>query len=210
MLEQQLINKQELVAQNIEEKKQKEKELIGHIQRSDKGASLPDFIAMLSDLISKVMREYEVSLDPDEGHISTDTFEKLGHPYICYSILSREPKNEIKRRMMEYIVDKDGRKGSQWMQQFICILQFNMIAGDYTTADAVMNSFEELMTRYAGYFKKNGIAEILFKKQLTDKNFESYRQSCSIRSLQYRVDIQKITVDFDSTIQDIQPVSGNT
>jgi hypothetical protein len=95
------------------------------------------------------------------------------------------------------------------MQRFTSIVQFNIYAGDYRTADTVMNVFEELMLRYTGFFKENGISEVLFQKQLTDDNLEKYRQSRSVRSLQYRVDTQTIYADFNSTFEEIDSVTSN-
>ena len=204
-----MLLKKQSAAQHISNHKKEEQQLIGHILRADKSAQIPDFIHMLAELVSKVCAEEEVTLDPDEGHISNDTFTKLGHPYICYSILSREPKMELKPRKMERVKDSDGRWGQEWLFSFASTMQFNIFAGDYITADKVMSLFEELMFRYTAYFKKNGVSEIIFLKQLTDKNFEQYRQSCSVRSLQYRIDTQRVLVDYDATIQDIMPVSSN-
>jgi hypothetical protein len=173
-------------------------------QRANKGASIRDFIKMLADLVSKVLKNYDVTLDPDEGHITSPTDKMMGHPYIVYSIVSREPKLEKKDRILDYIVDEDGRHGELWARDFICVLQFNVVASNCQDADDIMEAFEELISKYTGYFKENGVSEVLFKKQLTDHNFDVYRQSRSIRSLQYRIDIQKIKTSFDTTIKDVR------
>ena len=63
-----------------------------------------------------------------------------------------------------------------------------------------------MLSKYAGYFKENGVSEILFEKQFTDENYDSYRQSVSVRTLQYRVDIQRVKQLTDTTMQDLTPI----
>lgn len=132
--------------------------------------------------------------------------KNLGHPYINYKLISRIPKLERKERLLNTIKDKDGRSCEIWSQSFICTINFNIFAGTYTVADRLMTDFEDMLSEYAGYFKQNGVQEILFKNQMTDENYDIYRQSMSIRSLQYRIDIQRIKNVFDTTIEDVQPI----
>ena len=84
-----------------------------------------------------------------------------------------------------------------------CILQFDIVASDCATANEVMNTFEEAMFTYTGFFKSKGINEMHFLKHFTDENLNNYRQDLSVRSLQYYVEIQKLITVFDSTIDDI-------
>ena len=67
-----------------------------------------------------------------------------------------------------------------------------------------MNTFEELIYAYTHYFKKNGVAEVLFEKHLTDKNFDVFRQRMSVRNLQYYVEVEKLYTVFDSEFKEIQ------
>lgn len=175
-------------------------------QRAEKGATIRDFIDMVADLTNKVLKTYEATFDPDEGHMANDVNKNLGHPYINYKLISRIPKLERKERLLNTIKDKDGRSCEIWSQSFICTINFNIFAGTYTIADKLMTDFEDMLSEYAGYFKQNGVQEILFKNQMTDENYDIYRQSMSIRSLQYRIDIQRIKNVFDTTIEDVQPI----
>lgn len=175
-------------------------------QRSRKGATIRDFIDMLADLTKKVLRKHEVTFDPDEGHTPNDVDKKLGHPYILYKVTSREPKLERKQRLLDTVEAEDGRHGEIWAQDFTCKIQFTIMAGNYTEADTIMDEFEDLLFKYTGYFKENGVQELLFEKQYTDQNYDSYRQSASVRSLVYRVDIQKFYTTFVNRLQDLSPV----
>lgn len=89
-----------------------------------------------------------------------------------------------------------------WGQRQKVIVQFNILACDYVQANRVMNNLEELIFKYTAYLKKNGVAEILFQMQGTDRNLDYYRQSSSVRSLQYMIEIEKLFVQFDSDIED--------
>lgn len=172
-------------------------------------ASLEDFTSMISKLVSKVMKKDNVEFSPDEGaRPSMDVSTPLNHPYIFYEVISREPKTERKPRSREEIVEltaDDGtkRQGRIWGQKFKCILQFNILACDYKTANKVMTNFESLIFNYTAFFKKNGVAEILFERHFTDKNLNPYRESMSIRTLQYYVEIEKLYTEFVSDIEQI-------
>ena len=67
-----------------------------------------------------------------------------------------------------------------------------------------MERFEELMITYAGYFKKNGVAELLFDQQFTDQTFETMRQTLSIRNISYYVEVEKLTVIMRESIKAIE------
>ena len=66
-----------------------------------------------------------------------------------------------------------------------------------------MDTFEDAMVKYSGYFKKNGVSELFFKKQYTDSSLEAYRKKISVRSLVYWVAIERIRLAYDSTITEI-------
>ena len=68
-----------------------------------------------------------------------------------------------------------------------------------------MNDFESLIFNYTAFFKKNGVAEILFEKHFTDRNLDPFRQNLSIRSLQYYVEIERLFTEFVAS--DIEKVS---
>lgn len=174
-----------------------------------KGATLYSFTEMISKLVAKTMRRNKVVFSPDEGaRPSIDMNVKIDNPYIFYEVQSREPKTERKPRSREEIVEitlDDGskRQGRIWGQKFKCILQFNVLACDYKTANEVMNDFESLIFNYTAFFKKNGVAEILFEKHFTDKNLDPFRQNLSVRSIQYYVEIEKLFTEFVSDIESI-------
>lgn len=178
-------------------------------QKANKSASLQDFIDMVAMIVSKTMKKRNVVFKPDEGaRIVVDPSKILESPYIFYEVIERKPKLELKPREREAIVEastdkNSNRQGRIWGQKFSAIVQFNFLACDYSTVDAVMNNFENLIFSYTPYFKRNGVAEILFQKHFTDKNLDIFRQTLSARSLQYYLEIEKLTAVFESEIEEI-------
>lgn len=177
-------------------------------QRSKKGATLRDFIDMVADLTDKILgKKYDITFDPDEGHMPDDVDKLKGHPCIVYKLVSRKPKLERKERPLDMFSDTKNDTAYQiWSQSFICMIQFTILAGTYNIADQAMTDFEDMLSKYAGYFKENGVSEILFEKQYTDENYDAYRQSVSVRTLQYRIDIQRIKQITDTKMQDLHPI----
>lgn len=179
--------------------------------KSDKTATLSDFINMLCMLINKSesMKKLKTIFLPDEGaRIRIDQKETIDNSYIFFDLISRTPLNELKPRHREDILEitddiNNKRAGYIFGQKYSIIIQFNILACDYKTANAVINNLEDLLFKYTGYFKKNGISEILFKNQYTDQNLAYYRQSLSVRSLVYEIITEKLFVQFKSEIQNI-------
>jgi hypothetical protein len=179
--------------------------------KSDKTATLSDFINMLCMLINKSesMKKLKAIFLPDEGaRIRIDQKETIDNSYIFFDLISRTPLNELKPRHREDILEitddiNNKRAGYIFGQKYSTIIQFNILACDYKTANAVINNLEDLLFKYTGYFKKNGISEILFKNQYTDQNLAYYRQSLSVRSLVYEIITEKLFVQFKSEIQNI-------
>lgn len=174
-----------------------------------KNATVEDFISMVTKLSNKALKSLNVEFYPDEGATIADPEKKLEKTAILYRVIERKPKNELKMRHsenIEEVVDEKSNKkrlGQIWSQRQDCIIQFDIIASDYATANKVMNSFEDMIFQYSGYFKKNGIAEIYFKKYFTDTSIDRYRQYLSVRSIQYFVEREKQTTIFNSTLEEI-------
>ena len=150
-----------------------------------------------------------VKFIPDEGKkLAIDPSKPIEHPYITYKIVSRIPKTEKKPRIRESISeithDKDEkRSGYVYGQKFQTIMQFDIYAADWREAEQTLNSFEDLMLTYTYYFKQNGVGELMFHKQFTDENLSIFRETMSIRSVQYYLEIEKLTKIFYDEIESI-------
>lgn len=180
-------------------------------QQADKNCDLDDLFAMINKIVVKALKKDNVEFNPDEGaRFVVDQQVPVNHPIIQFDVISYEPKLELKPRVINQFIevsddknDKWKRHGQVWSQRFKGIIQFNIIGSDYITANKVMRDFEELMFRYSGYFKQQGVAEILFKSRFSDKNYDYYRQNLSVRSLQYYVEIERNYVSYDTDISGV-------
>lgn len=177
--------------------------------KADKSASLFDFIKMIDKIVTLTMKDHNITFIPDEGKETFITSDNtIDGTIITYKLISREAKKEMKPRFREEFKEttEEGKEriGEIYGQKFKCYLQFNIFSSVYATAEEVMELFEDMMLIYTGYFKKNGVSEIIFDKQFTDDYYNSLRQTLSIRNLRYYVETEKLTVIMRETIEDIQ------
>lgn len=183
---------------------------IDYRQRAEKNATLYDFIKMIQKIVRLSMKDLDVEFVPDEGKYPvTDGTIPLERPTITYRLISRKPKGELKPRFRQNIIEEapdksESRLGEIWGQKFKCIVQFDIYASVYDTAEQVIERFEEMLFTYSGYFKKNGVAELLMDEQVTDKNLDIYRQTMSIRSIKYYVEVEKLYVKLHHRIKEIE------
>lgn len=180
--------------------------------RAEKSASLSDFIAMVGLVVEYTMEDLDVVFVPDENKknfIEPDVpFNKC---YITYKVISRKPKKEYKPIVREEIFegcDGQDRPGLVKSIRFDCKVQFNIFASEYKLANKVMDTFEELMISYAGHLKKQGVVDLFFTDQHTDSEYNTFRETMSVRNLEYYVEIEKMMVIFNEKIKDI-PLFGD-
>ena len=181
------------------------------MQRAEKNASLYDFLDMLAEVVEYSLSDYNVKfLTNEEQSILKDPEVVFNNPHITYKVISRKPKNEYKPITREEIVECDEhgeqRPGMIYGQFFDCIVQFNILAGENRLANQVMEKFEELMIAHAGYFKQKGVSDFYFREQVTDSEYNNFRETLSIRNIRYYVQIEKLTVIFNRKINNIEAV----
>lgn len=179
-----------------------------NMQRAKKNSSLYDFFDMLALIVDYSMKDLKVEfLTNEQENILTDPEITFNDPKISYKVISRRPKNEYKPIAREEIVECDEhneqRFGMVYGQFFDCIVQFNVFASENRTANKVMETFEELMLSYAGYFKEQGVVDLYFKEQVTDSEYNNFRETLSVRNIRYYVQIEKLMVIFNRRISDI-------
>lgn len=178
-----------------------------NMQRAQKSASLYDFLDMLGVIVDYALSDLEVKFLSDEDvNKIKDPELAFEHPCITYRIKSRKPLNEYKPIVREDIVEHDEhneqRLGTVRGIGFKCLVQFNVFASENKVANQVMERFEELMISYAGYLCEQGVRQVYFKEQITDTDYNNFRDSLSIRNLIYYVEIEKLMVIFNRRISD--------
>lgn len=178
------------------------------MQRADKNASLYDFIDMVAKIVDYTMQDLDVTfLSDEQQNIIKDPEIPTNHAFISYRVISRKSKDEYKPIVREEIIEHDEnnkqRIGQVYGQRFDCTVQFNIFSAENKVATKVMEKFEELMIAYAGYFKKQGVQELFFEEQLTDNEYNNFRETLSVRNLRYYVQVEKLTVIFNRRVGDI-------
>lgn len=177
------------------------------MQRADKNASLYDFLDMAAKIVDHSMENILFLSDEQENIIKDPEIPFDKTAYISYRVISRVPHKEYKPIIRENINECDKfneqREGHVFGQAFDCIIQFNIFAAENKVANKVMEKFEELMIAYAGFFKKQGVRDLYFKEQITDTEYNNFRESLSVRNIRYYVQIEKLTVIFNRRVDDV-------
>lgn len=175
--------------------------------RADGTASLEDFIEMVGLIVEYAMEDVKVEFVPEENKKNfTDPDVAFNRPVITYKVIERKPKNELKPMPREEVIEKcDGqdRVGTVYGIRYDCKVQFNIFASEYKLANKVMDKFEELMISYAGYIKQKGVVDLFFINQYTDAEYNTFRETMSVRNLEYYVEIEKLVVIFNEKVKDI-------
>lgn len=219
-----LLNRETYIDDAIEKKK--EEEIIQKafkykpggtakkLQTAKKNANLSDCIRMIGMIVDFDLKKYNVEFTSNEHQIKIrDPEIPFNHPYISYKVISRKPSNEYKPVIREEVNECDlyseQRGGAIFGQTFDCILQFNIFAAESAVADEIMEKFEELILNYTGYLKNEGVAEIYFKEQITDSDYNNFRETLSVKNIRYYVKIDKLMVIFNRRLDDID-INGVT
>lgn len=178
-----------------------------NMQRAKKGASLYDFLDMVAVIVDYSMADMNVKfLTDEEANKIKDPSLDFRNPCISYRVISRKPNNEYKPIVREEITECDEineqRLGTIRGIGFDCIVQFNVFASENRVANQVMETFEELMISYAGYFMEQGVKQVYFKEQITDIDYNNFRDTLSVRNIRFYVEIEKLMVIFNRRISD--------
>lgn len=173
-----------------------------------KSCTYIEFIAMVQKIISSILPNCKFVSD-DEIYTLLFPDKPLDQSVISFKIHERTPYQEIKPQMRHEVIEDDvktneRRIGTLYAQRMRYILQFNIFSSGYEKSESVMNIFEDAILDYTGYFKKNGIVEILFRKQLEDEGYEHFRKMCSMRHLRYELILEKQWIDFESVLETVQ------
>lgn len=175
------------------------------MQRAKKNASLYDFLDMVATIVDYALQDIGVEfMTEDDENKLTDPELVLDHPVITYRVISRRPFNEYKPIVREEVIEHDEhneqRAGIKKGMAFKCIVQFNIFASENKVANKVMETFEELMLSYAGYFMEQGVRQVYFQEQVKDTDYNNFRDSLSVRNIRYYVEIEKLMVIFNRRI----------
>ena len=133
-------------------------------------------------------------------------------PIITHKIETKEPgsvnnhgSKEIKPRQRYSGKTDDGKQFRVLGQWFDYRIRFDIWGSTGEEADRTVLEFESLMSQYVGFFKRKGVSEFLFEKQINDSMTKVWRAELTNRTLIYylRLDETKIVIDGEMKTFDI-------
>ena len=104
-------------------------------------------------------------------------------------------------------LDGDGNETGDaflmYRQWFDCNVEFNIYGRTNAEARKMRKKFENLLSVYAGYLKRNGVSEIMFEREVSPKSSLNYDESTPMRCIYYYIRFESITPIRQSLINSI-------
>lgn len=187
----------------------KEKNIVMPIQeplnnRYEKTCTYEDFVMMIENVVRNTMPNINF-LPSEEKAKLLEPDRQMDAPLITFKTYHRKPLKESKPIFRHEVIEKstpgEERMGTLYGWRMEQIIQFDIFTGTYKVAQETMNNFENQMLNYLSYFKKNGLIECLFLEQIEDETLNAFRDKCSVRSLRYKITLEKYWIDFESVLE---------
>lgn len=95
-----------------------------------------------------------------------------------------------------------------YRQWFDCNIEFNFYGRTNKEARQLQKKFENLITVYTGYLKRQGISEIFFEREVSPKSSLNYDESIPMRCIYYYIRFESIIPIRQSLINSINAEIG--
>ena len=169
--------------------------------RSDKPITFLGFIDDLRKLWEAAGKEARIVRKAplnDDAHFPAITYRVTGR------VLNDQFK-DMKPRLRSTIEHPyiQGEYIELYGQMFDVSVEFCIHSLSAEQADEIVIELEEFLQTYAGYFKRNGVQELLFESQGADEVMEEGRIGLAKRRLNYTMRFEKLIVRFLNEIQQI-------
>jgi hypothetical protein len=126
--------------------------------------------------------------------------EDIDYPVITWRNAGRLPSGRKKSMTIEEFNDVEGVPRTKKMREFNVLFEVRISAETPKEANQIVIAFIRFMEQYAGSFKRQGIAEVLFEEQTPDTTERVDGRLISYRTIQYRIFEQLISVETGRTI----------
>lgn len=173
--------------------------------QADSTSNFRQFIDHLIRLWNMASSENEVSPiireKPNNREIDTSSA-------ITYKLLGRRhtpDTYEVKPKLRTTVKHphREGEFVDVLGQLFDLKVGFTINATTAEKADDLVDEFENFMIRYAGYFKLQGVSEIIFSEQLEDEVIASEKVQYHKRPLIFKVRLERLTIRSQNEIEQI-------
>ncbi len=98
---------------------------------------------------------------------------------------------------------KTGDAFLMYRQWYDCNVEFDIYGRTNQQARQLQRKFENLLTVYTGYLKRQGISEMLFEKEVSPKYSLNYDESVAMRCIYYYIRFESIIPIRQSLINSI-------
>lgn len=178
-----------------------------------------DDVEQLADILKKLCN---AAWGADWGELSPDlkrgeNSSEIILPQITVDINTRdvaENMSGLKPKLIDVVeeIDPNGNKTGDafliYRQWFDCNIEFNFYGRTNKEARQLQKKFENLLTVYTGYLKRQGISEMFFEREVSPKSSLNYDESTPMRCIYYYIRFESIMPIRQSLINSINVEIG--
>lgn len=130
-------------------------------------------------------------------------------PVISFDVVSRAPskgKAGVKARPTEVILDPDNEDYTLILhrQWFDCTVEFLIFHRTNREANALMSRFEAFLDAYKGFFKEQGVSEMIFQGEFDSRLSRKYKDGMPSSCLHYFIVFERILVERIRTTKELR------
>jgi hypothetical protein len=159
-----------------------------------KSADLGDLTDMIHRLLPMVRGE-KWGVFSEEAPTGNDA-EQMVMPHIAFNLTSRVHTANRAAKWQRFGSEPDPEYPNEtisfYRSWYTCQVDFTIYARTNKEARQTAEWFEQFMETYSGYFKEQGISEIIFREEKAPGVNSFYRQDLPYRTLCYEVRIERI------------------
>ncbi len=178
-----------------------------------------DDIEQLADILKKLCN---AAWGADWGELSPDlkkgeNSDNIILPQITIDINTRDRAEDmggLKPKLVDIVNDIDANgepTGDAFLiyrQWYECNVEFNFYGRTNREARQLQKKFENLLTVYTGYLKRQGISEMFFEREVSPKCSLNYDESTPMRCIYYYIRLESIIPIRQSLINSINAEIG--
>lgn len=178
-----------------------------------------DDVEQLADILKRLCN---AAWGQDWGELSPDlkkgeNSDNIILPQITIDINTRESAENIgsfKPKLIDIVKELDSNDQETgdafliYRQWYDCNVEFNFYGRTNKEARQLQKRFENLLTVYTGYLKRQGISEMFFEQEVSPKSSLNYDESTPMRCIYYYIRFESIMPIRQSLINNINVEIG--
>ena len=177
-----------------------------------------DDVEQLAEILKKLCN---AAWGPDWGELSTDlkkgeNSSNIMLPQITVDINTKDIAEGmgLKPQLVDIIkeLDENGNETGDafliYRQWYECDVEFDIYGKTNKQARELRTKFENLLTVYTGYIKRQGVSEMFFLREVSPKYSLNYDESVPMRCIYYYIRFESITPIRQSLINSINAEIG--